>query len=50
MSVRTTGTPMKNNSINRYDSPNAARFFFGEKSHCYPDLLERKNNNKVKSD
>ena len=41
-SVRTTGIPMKNNSINRYGNPNATRGYFGGKSHSHRCLVKQR--------
>ena len=41
-SVRTTGIPMWNNSINRYGNPNATRGCFGGKSHSHLRLLKQR--------
>ena len=48
-SVRTTGIPVENNSINRYGNPNATQGFIWKEIICPRGLLERKNNNKVVS-
>ena len=42
LSVRTTGIPMQNNSINRYGKPEATRGFFGGKSQGHPDFYREK--------
>ena len=47
--VRTTGTPIWNNSINRYGNPNAIQGFIWKEIAWPTGLLERKNNNKVES-
>ena len=41
-SVRTTGIPMYNNSINRYGNPNATQGFIWEEISWSTRLLERK--------
>ena len=41
-SVRTTGIPMKNNSINRYGNPNAIRGYFGGNSHSHQRLVKQR--------
>ena len=41
-SVRTTGIPMQNNSINRYGKPKATRGFFGGKSQSHLDFYREK--------
>ena len=41
-SVRTTGIPMQNNSINRYSDPNATRGYFGGKLHSHQRLVRQR--------
>ena len=48
-SVRTTGIPMLNNSINRYGNQSATQGFIWKEIAWPPGLLERKNNNEVVS-
>ena len=40
--VRTTGIPMHNNSINRYGNPNATRGYSGGKSHSHRRLVKQR--------
>ena len=41
-SIRTTGIPMLNYSINRYGNPNITRGYFGGKSHSHRRLVKQR--------